>query len=92
MAGARRSDAVGARPVLRVVGGGVDDPAPLGGDVRHRPRSRRDYTEADYGHPSCQFKLAGSPVELRIWPAPPPPGVSAVLHPSGVWVAMRVVD
>jgi hypothetical protein len=58
--------------------------------VGTRPPAR-DRTAADYGSPSCQFRFDGRPLELRIWPDRPPPGIEAVLHPSGVWVMIRIV-
>ena len=88
----KRWDKVGAPPTLRVVradGHGLSRSLVRAGGSHGR--QRRDYNETDYGSPSCQFRVEGEPIELRIWLEPPPPGTAAVLHPSGVWVAMRVV-
>jgi hypothetical protein len=79
----------GRLPALRIFGrGGTYAPAPEEG--RSLPM-RRPWTTEDYGHPSCQFRAQGFPLEVRVWKRRPPPGIRAVRHPSGVWLAIRTV-
>jgi hypothetical protein len=81
---------LGSGPVLRLVGRRGSH-APLLGEDEPIRLPRKDWTIEDYGHPSCQFRVMDIPLEVRIWRSPPPPGVQAVLHPSGVWLALRTV-
>lgn len=55
------------------------------------PPGRPGWTYRDYGSPSTQWKLGGVPLEVRVWADRPPPGVKAVRHPAGVWLAIREI-
>ena len=44
----------------------------------------------DDGSPSCQWSIDRHPIEVRVWHREPD-GYEAVRHPSGVWMAIRVL-
>lgn len=44
------------------------------------------------GSPSILGRLQGWPLELRVWPTRPRDWPDAVRHPSGAWVAVRLLD
>lgn len=66
---------------LRLFDGWLEEAAGGGGGHRRSPSS---------GDPKILGRVNGFPLELRVWRRRPRVA-EAVYHPSGVWVAVRVL-